>query len=79
MRGAKRGANGGRRRPTQGDHERQLMQLEGAYGHSRRRSAIVELRLVSGRRTVVEFGTHARYSHFERPDTPAPGWPFHSG
>ena len=46
-RGAKRGANEGRRRATRGDSRRQLVQLAGSSGDSRRRPATVRLRFTS--------------------------------
>ena len=47
VRGAKRGANEGRRRATQGDPKRRSMQLDGTSGDSQRPSATVRLRLTS--------------------------------
>jgi hypothetical protein len=44
--GAKRGANGGRRRATQGGPRRRSMQLDGASGDSQRLFATVRLRLL---------------------------------
>jgi hypothetical protein len=52
IRGARRGANGDRRRATQADPGRRLTQLDGSSGHGWRHEATTRLRLVSGRSAV---------------------------
>jgi hypothetical protein len=48
FRGAKRGANVGRRQATSGDTQPWLVQLDGSSGHVQRRAAMERMRLKSG-------------------------------
>jgi hypothetical protein len=51
-RGAKRGANAGRRQATPGDSQPWLVQLDGPSGHTQQRPATGRMRLKSGRPAV---------------------------
>jgi hypothetical protein len=52
IRGAKRGANAGRRQATPGDNQPWLVQLDGPSGHTQQRPATLRMRLKSGRSAV---------------------------
>jgi hypothetical protein len=56
VQGAKRGANTGSRPTTSGDLGRRLSQLNAILGHNRRLPDIVQMRLVSGRSSLLVTG-----------------------
>jgi hypothetical protein len=78
FRGAKRGANVGRRQATPGDNGPWFVQLDGPSGHTQQRAATWRMRLKGGKSAIrLYHPSVGDYVHFAWPGEPRKrtGWP----